>query len=233
MARAMPPLAPYARAAGYAAFLRHTRGKTVWRAAIATQGAAAPFPVKGQTLTAPSIRLKVPEYGDYLYIYEQRFDPHVVYWADDAPQNLTSEEYASARLTAQFTGAIIERIITLDGEPIGTVTARDFSDRTCQCTLGVVIAMPQYWGHGYGYLAIRQFLALLGAEGIGLVVLETYANNKRAQRCFQKLGFQKHRVFFAPHTGRFVVQMIRRMPPVKAIGEVIRPGDSRWKTPQK
>ena len=180
-----------------------------------------------------NIELKIPSYADYVEIYEDRFQPDTVYWADDEPQNLTMDDYASGRLMAQSMGEIVERIILLDGIPIGTVTGRDFVDRTCQCTLGVVIANPRNWGHGYGFEAIRLFLKVLAAEGIGLVILETYANNKRAQHCFFKLGFEKKRAYYAPCSGRYVVQMYRRLPPLHPIGEVVSRNDPRWKSPRR
>lgn len=162
-----------------------------------------------------------------------RFQPEVVYWADDAPHNLSLDEYAYNRLVAQSDGEIIERIITLDGEPIGTITAREFVPEISQCTLGIVIANPKYWGHGYGFEAIKLFKIILAGEGISIVVLETYANNKRAQHCFYKIGFQKRRVFFAPSTGRFIVQMYMNLAPLKAIGERITRDDPRWKPPRR
>ncbi len=162
-----------------------------------------------------------------------RFQPEVVYWADDAQHNISLEEYALGRLTAQSDGDILERIITLDGEPIGTITAREYVPRVCQCTLGIVIANPACWGHGYGFEALKQFNTILAGKGIGRVILETYANNKRAQKCFYKIGFQKKRVFFAPSTGRFIVQMVMDIPPLKVIGERITKDDPRWKPPKK
>ena len=179
------------------------------------------------------VMLKIPEYGDYAQFYENRFKPNVVYWADDYPREMSLDEYALDRMMAQQNGEILERIIVVDGTCVGTITARDFIERTCQCTLGIVIADEHYWGHGYGQQALKIFLRLLATEGFGLVVLETYANNKRAQRCFIKMGFQKRRVFFAPQSGRFVVQMIRRLPPPKPIGETIAYGDPRWRAPKR
>ena len=179
------------------------------------------------------VTLKNPSYEDYAHFYDLRFKPNVVYWADDYPRQMTLDEYAMERLMAQQNGQIIERIIVVDDEPVGTITARDFIAQTCQCTLGIVIANEHYWGHGVGSQALKLFLRILSIEGIGLVVLETYANNKRAQHCFTKLGFQKRRVFFAPQAGRFVVQMLRRLSPNEAIGEKITYTDPRWKAPKR
>lgn len=186
-----------------------------------------------QLLEKHKITLKIPDFEDYEHFYQMRFTPEVVYWADDKPQYISLEEYALERIAAQESNEIIERIIVLDGEPIGTITARDYVARTCQCTLGIVIANPACWGHGYGYEALRQFFYILSAEGIGRLFLETYANNKRAQKCFHKLGFRKKRVFFSPGSGRFIVQMIKDLPPMTPIGEVITRDDPRWRPPRR
>lgn len=180
-----------------------------------------------------SISLKIPEYDDYSAFYDSRFLPEVTYWADDFQREMTLDEYALGRLLAQQSGEILERIIVLDGNPIGTITARDFVTQKCQCTLGIVIAKPEYWGHGYGYDALKLFGCVMADKGIGRVILETYANNKRAQRCFMKFGFQKRRVFFAPNMGRFVVQMIMNLPPNRVIGKVYQRGDAGWKPPKQ
>lgn len=179
-----------------------------------------------------AVSLKIPTFEDYAHFYEKRFLDEVVYWADDEHHELSLNDYAYGRLCAQTEGEILERIIVVNGEPVGTITARDYVRRTCQCTLGIVIADPQYWGHGYGYEAIKQFTFILATKGIGRVLLETYANNKRAQGCFHKIGFRKRRVFFAPNTGRFIVQMTLDLKPPRPIGEVIRPNDPRWKKPK-
>ena len=178
------------------------------------------------------ISLKVPAYEDYSAFYDARFRDEVMYWADDVPHPLSLDEYPGGRMLAQATGVILERIILLDGEPIGTVTGREFSPQH-QCTLGVVIAREAAWGHGYGYEAIRMFLNVLALEGVSSVVLETYANNYRAQRCFYKLGFQKKRVYFSPVSGRFVIQMSHHLSAVRPIGEVIGPDDPRWRPPRR
>ncbi|MBR4985222.1 MAG: GNAT family N-acetyltransferase [Proteobacteria bacterium] len=178
------------------------------------------------------VSLKIPTFEDYAHFYEKRFLDEVVYWADDSHYEISLNDYAYGRMLAQNEGEILERIIVVNGESVGTITARDYVERTCQCTLGIVIADPACWGHGYGYEAIKQFTTILATQGIGRVILETYANNKRALNCFHKIGFQKKRVFFAPNTGRFIVQMFLNLRPPKPIGEVIRPGDPRWKAPK-
>ncbi len=190
------------------------------------------FSVYGKLLSN-RISLKIPSFEDYAHFYEARFDPEVTHWADDGHYELSLEDYVYGRLGAMEQGLMMERIIVLDGEPIGTVTGRDFVPETKQCTLGVVIAFQQHWGLGYGYEAIKQFQVLLAAEGVERVVLDVYATNKRAQGCFHKLGFVKRRVYFAPHTGRFIVQMSKKLRALAPIGDCITKDDPRWKPPRR
>ena len=184
-------------------------------------------------ILAKRVSLKIPSFEDYAHFYEARFNPDVTHWADDGHYELSLEDYAYGRMSAMEQGLMMERIIVLDGEPIGTVTGREYVEKTKQCTLGVVIAFQEHWGKGYGYEAIKQFQVLLAAEGIQRIVLDVYATNKRAQGCFHKLGFVKRRVYFAPHTGRFVVQMLKKLTPPKPIGECISRDDPRWRPPHQ
>ena len=179
-----------------------------------------------------AVTLKMPSYSDYDHLYDTRFSDEVVYWADDSPQILSRDEYARTRVMMLEFGQVTERIIVLDGEPIGTVSARPCARIEGQCILSIVIAMPQHWGYGYGSRALKQFLAELSGMGFRVAMLETYANNRRAQRCFAKLGFVKRRAYFSGHAGRFVLEMVCPLARHRAIGEVVRPGDPRWKQPK-
>ena len=177
------------------------------------------------------VSLKEPSYGDYEHFFDKRFSDEVTYWADDGPQILSKDEYARTRLMMVRFGQVIERVMALDGEPIGTVSARPCARIERQCILSIVIAVPDLWGRGYGSRAMKQFLTELWGLGFCVVVLETYANNRRAQRCFAKLGFVKRRAYFSGHTGRFVLEMVCSLARHRAIGEVVYPGDPRWKEP--
>ena len=84
------------------------------------------------------VSLKIPAFEDYAHFYEKRFLDEVIYWADDEHHKLSLNDYAYGRLCAQEEGEILERIIVVNGEPVGTITARDYIKRTCQCTLGIV-----------------------------------------------------------------------------------------------
>lgn len=173
------------------------------------------------------ISLRLPTYEAYVSLYDTRFNDEVVYWADSFKQNLSSDEYATGRLYWTDKQHFYERIIYIDEQPIGTVTAREIDWDRAICTLGVVIAVPAYWGRGYGPRALKQFFVLIAEMGIKYVVLQTFSNNTRARKCFSRLGFRKRRSFYAPDTGRFVIEMILKLEPNKAIGYVVKGGSTR------
>ena len=143
------------------------------------------------------VSLKEPSYADYEHFFDTRFSDEVVYWADDGPQILSKDEYARTRLMMLRFGQVIERVIVLDGESIGTVSARPCERIETQCILSIVIAIPELWGLGYGSVALKLFLVELWELGFKVAVLEMVC------------ALARHR----------------------AIGEVVRPGDPRWKLP--
>ncbi len=74
------------------------------------------------------------------------------------------------------------------GDFIGTTELYDV--RGLEATLGIIIGERSHWSSGYGPEAMH---ALLGYAfdtlGLGLVRLETFGDNLRAQRAFKKVGF--------------------------------------------
>jgi len=66
---------------------------------------------------------------------------------------------------------------------------RDTANR--RAVLSALIGEKEYWGKGFGEDALRLLLnfgfQLLNLHSVELIV---YENNPRAQRCYEKLGFQ-------------------------------------------
>jgi RimJ/RimL family protein N-acetyltransferase len=58
--------------------------------------------------------------------------------------------------------------------------------------LGIVIFNPAFWNKGYGTEAV-QLILTYGFKTLNLhsIELEVFDNNPRAQRCYEKVGFQK------------------------------------------
>jgi len=58
-------------------------------------------------------------------------------------------------------------------------------------TFGIVIGEKAYWDRGYGTEAVRTALRYAFFElGLNRVELETFSFNRRAIRCYEKVGFR-------------------------------------------
>ena len=86
-------------------------------------------------------------------------------------------------------------IETLEGEHIGNVGLENINLHSRKAELGIFIGKKDMWGKGYGKEAV--VLALeLAFETLNLnkVYLHTFTSNKRAQQCYEKVGFSKEGV---------------------------------------
>ncbi|MBU7011990.1 MAG: GNAT family N-acetyltransferase [Theionarchaea archaeon] len=86
-------------------------------------------------------------------------------------------------------------IETLEGNHIGNVGFHNLDLHDRKAELGIFVGEKKLWGKGYGTEAI--LLALkLAFEGLNLnrVYLRTFSENKRAQKCYEKVGFKKEGV---------------------------------------
>ncbi len=79
---------------------------------------------------------------------------------------------------------------TLDGKFIGNCMYYDLDSVNMQAELGIVIGDRDYWSNAYGYDAVTTLLDYMFTEKrMKRVYLHTLEWNQRAQRCFEKSGF--------------------------------------------
>lgn len=83
-------------------------------------------------------------------------------------------------------------LLTDTGKLIGRLGYFNIDYRRGEAELGIVIGEKMYWGRGYGTDATKALLIHIFEEtDLKRVYLYTYAENKRARRCFEKCGFRK------------------------------------------
>jgi RimJ/RimL family protein N-acetyltransferase len=169
------------------------------------------------------ILLLEPCVDDYREVYAKRFKPEVHFWADDELEIPSLELYLSRRSKRLENPHCIERIILCDGQRIGTVSAFGINPLSRDCSLGIVIVDQAYWGRGIGTVVLRAFLELLRNRGIRFVYLETFADNLRAQRAFERVGFVPGSRFIHEECGREVLTMNLRLFPKGASIEKPQP----------
>lgn len=73
---------------------------------------------------------------------------------------------------------------------IGNLGLFDIDDRAHAAELGISIGEKEYWNQGYGTKAMRLLLKhAFETLNLNRVSLRVFANNTRAIRCYEKVGF--------------------------------------------
>lgn len=77
------------------------------------------------------------------------------------------------------------------GRHVGNIMYYNIDRRRRQAELGITIGDRNYWGKGYGSEAVRALVGyIFGNTDLTRVYLNTLKWNERAQRSFEKAGFQ-------------------------------------------
>ena len=94
------------------------------------------------------------------------------------------------------------------GRPIGTCGLRGIDREARTAFLGIMIGEKSLWDRGYGAAATEALLALAFTDlGLEEVRLSCHAENRRAVRCYRKVGFRPSS--HAPDRARFGRQEVR------------------------
>ena len=85
---------------------------------------------------------------------------------------------------------IIEVCVGENWLPIGDVGLHNLNWKDRQAEVGIVIGEKAYWGQGYGSDAMRLILRhAFNNLNLHRVVLQVFADNPRAVRSYEKVGF--------------------------------------------
>jgi RimJ/RimL family protein N-acetyltransferase len=94
------------------------------------------------------------------------------------------EEYASGKRFA---------IETIEGEHIGNCSYYNYDEARGETELGIMIGNRDYWNEGYGTDAVSTLVDyIFNSTKLNRIYLKTLNWNDRAQKCFQKCGFNKY-----------------------------------------
>lgn len=79
---------------------------------------------------------------------------------------------------------------TLDGQYIGNCAYYNINETKGEAELGIIIGDRNYWDKGYGADAVTTLVNYVFRESnLHRIYLKTLESNTRAQKCFQKCGF--------------------------------------------
>jgi ribosomal-protein-alanine N-acetyltransferase len=104
-----------------------------------------------------------------------------------------------------------------NGHHIGNAMYYNLREAMGEAELGITIGDRRYWGRGYGSDAVQALVELVFREkGLRRMFLHTLEWNVRAQRCFQKAGFEPRGL--VRRDGRnFLLMEIMRQPQQAAV----------------
>lgn len=135
---------------------------------------------------------------------QREYLPKYVEWLNDwevarflmpgipLPLNLEREIAWFESLSQDKENIVLAILTRADKQLIGNCGLHRIDLKNRSATYGIFIGDKNYWGKGYGTDATRVLLEFAFEElGLNRVELWVYAFNTRAQRAYEKVGFQR------------------------------------------
>jgi len=140
------------------------------------------------------IRLRAIDESDLPLFAEWLNDPEVLHGLTMyQPFSLTEEEQwfeSILKSPAEQHPLVIDIRAGENWIPVGNVGFSSLDWRIRSAEVGIVIGDKKYWNQGYGTEAMRLILRHgFSTLNLNRIMLRVYANNPRAQRTYEKVGF--------------------------------------------
>ncbi len=138
----------------------------------------------------------------YLRPLERADAPRMAAWFNDYDVSRTTSRYRpftvveQERMIDQHADSkddvVVGIIARATDELVGVIGLHGVADKNRRAMLGIAIGEKAEWGRGYATEASRLMLAV-AFETLNLhrVWLDVFADNARALRCYDKLGFKR------------------------------------------
>ena len=152
--------------------------------------------VEGELARGKLIVLRAKTMADARQDYEWRRDPELATFDAAHPYRGSFSEYLHIYGDELTFPSPYRRTVAVDdyeGKHIGNVMYYNVDYHRREAEIGVTIGLREYWGRGFGTDLIVTFVRYM-FESLNLdrVYLKTLDWNHRAQRCFEKAGFQRY-----------------------------------------
>ena len=169
--------------------------------------------VHGEVVRGTRVLLRDKRLGDAPDDYRWRCDPELARYDATRPITMAYQEYLAIYREEVLFPNPHRRSLTIEdeaGRHIGNIMYYNIDAMRGEVELGITIGVSQCRGQGYGAEAARLLVEyLLKRKDFGRVYLKTLAWNRRAQHCFENVGFVE---CGRSHRGRnsFVLMEYRR-----------------------
>jgi len=154
----------------------------------------AKFLDKQPVLTGNKVRLRPRELGDAVDEYKWRTDDELCTLDATIPLTFSYEEFFERySLELEYPGLTCNYAIeTLNGIHIGDCSIFNVSYFSDTAEVGIMIGNRKFWDRGYGSDALMTLLHFtFETSDLNKVMLRTLERNVRAQKCFEKCGFEQ------------------------------------------
>jgi RimJ/RimL family protein N-acetyltransferase len=141
---------------------------------------------------SPRLSIRRRTHDDAADEFRWRSDPELAHYDGARPRGETFDQFLQAFTYDLAFGYANREAFALDtagGQHIGTIMYYNAELEAAE--LGLSIALPEFWGGGYGREAVTTFLRFLWNErSFRRIYLHALAWNERAIRSFQASGFE-------------------------------------------
>ncbi len=140
------------------------------------------------------LRLRAVEKSDLPHFVRWLNDPEVIAGLTvDWPLAAWQEEewFAGLSKRPQHERPLVIEVPQGEGwQPIGNLSLMNIDWKVRQAEVGIMIGEKTYWNRGYGGEALRLLLDhAFAVLNLNRIFLHVYANNPRAIRAYEKIGF--------------------------------------------
>ena len=104
----------------------------------------------------------------------------------------TTAEEIRQKISSDSDDTVRRLILEHRGRPVGEANYRNKGGGIA--AIGIKICRPEEQNRGLGRIVLSLLIRELFARGYGKIVLDTNANNRRAQHVYELLGFRRVRV---------------------------------------
>jgi RimJ/RimL family protein N-acetyltransferase len=152
--------------------------------------------VDGELARGELVVLRVKTMADADQDYAWRRDPELAAFDAARPYNGSMREYLSIFGDELSYPSPYRRTLAVEdfeGHHIGNVMYYNMDYNRREAEIGITIGLRDYWSRGYGTDLMRTFVRYMFENlPVERIYLKTLDWNYRAQRCFEKSGFNRY-----------------------------------------
>lgn len=147
-------------------------------------------------ITGSKIVIREKRLADAWDDYDWEVDPELAQLDAAPPVTITFSQYR-ADYTDELRHSIPAShrfaVDTLDNQHIGNCSYYNISETKGEAELGIMIGNRDYWNKGYGSDTVAALVSYIFCQtSLNRIYLKTLESNDRAQKCFQKCGFNPY-----------------------------------------